>query len=223
MDRFANREDAGRMLAVQLAAFAKEHPLILGLPRGGVAVAYEIARALRADLDVLVVRKIGVPWHPELGMGAIAEGGHVHHSREIVSHVAISDRELAEATNEKRREVEERVEKFRGDLPRVPLMGRTVILVDDGIATGGTVLAAIRAARAEAPGKVVVAVPVATPEMVRLLESEVDRVVCLRMQSDLYAIGLWYEDFDQVSDDDVVRLLDRARGDQVVGEQRPVP
>jgi putative phosphoribosyl transferase len=212
--RFRDREDAGRRLAAELRAYAAEHPIIIALPRGGVPVGYEVARALDAPLDVWVVRKIGVPWHPELGIGAVAEGGYVHITPEVLRHIELSDDELSLATESKRREVEERVRRFRGDHPRPVLHGRTVIVVDDGIATGGTVRAAIQSIRAENPSKIVLAVPVAAPDTLGALASEVDHVVCLLTPSNLHAIGLWYEDFSQVPDVEVVRLLDRARHDE---------
>ena len=209
--RFRNREEAGRLLAERLRAFAGEQPIVLALPRGGVPVAYEVARALGAPLDVWVVRKIGVPWHPVLGLGAVAEGGHVHLSRDILERVPLDEGQLERAIEAKRREVEERVRKFRGDRARPVLKDRTVILVDDGIATGGTVRAVIESVRAEGPKVIVLAVPVAAPETVQALSREVDQVVTLISPPDLFAIGLWYEDFTQVDDEEVVRALARAR------------
>ncbi len=214
MNGFDDREDAGRRLAAQLSSYAAERPIILALPRGGVPVGYEIARALQAPLDVWVVRKVGVPWHPELGAGAVAEGGYVHLNHDVIEHIGLSEEELAEIVENKQREVKERVRVFRGDHPPPRLRDRTVILVDDGIATGGTVHAAIRSIRAQAPRAIVLAVPVATPEVVEALGHEVERVVCLHTPADLYAIGAWYVDFTQVSDDEVARLLDRARREQ---------
>lgn len=212
--RFRDREEAGRLLAAELRDCAKERPLVLGLPRGGVPVAFEVARALGAELDIWVVKKIGVPWHPELGVGAVAEGGLVYVSREIMEQVGLTGLDLAEATETKRREVAERVRKLRGDRPRPALRGRTVILVDDGIATGGTVHAAIASIRSEGPKKLILAVPVAAPESLSELGKDVDRVVCLLTPTDLRAIGLWYEDFTQVLDTEVVQLLEQARREQ---------
>jgi len=218
MGRFHNRQDAGRRLAVELAEYATEQPIVLALPRGGVPVGYEVARALGAPLDVWVVRKIGVPWHQELGLGAVAEGGFVHYTREIISRIGISDDDLQAVTQAKRREVEERVRTFRGDRPAPVVRDRTVLLIDDGIATGGTVRAAIASIRAQHPKKLVLAVPVASPDTVRALLPEVERVVSLLTPPNLYAIGLWYEDFTQVADEEVVELLDRARKERGAGE-----
>lgn len=211
MMRFHNREDAGGRLAEELGDYAAEHPIVLALPRGGVPVGYEVARALSAPLDVCVVRKLGVPWHPELGVGAVAEGGHVHLTRGILDHVGLSEDDLAQLIATKRAEVEERVRVFRGGGPPPALRDRTVLLVDDGIATGGTVRAAVRAIRASHPRQIVLAVPVAAPDTLDELAPEVDRIVCILAPSDLYAIGLWYEQFDQVSDEEVVHILERSR------------
>jgi putative phosphoribosyl transferase len=218
--RFRDRSDAGRQLAAELRDFAKERPLVLALPRGGVTVAFEVARALGAQLDVWVVRKIGVPWQPELGVGAVAEGGVVYISRELVEQVGLSGLDLANATETKRKELAERVRRFRGDRPRPSVQGRTVILVDDGIATGGTVHAAITAIRSEGPKKLILAVPVAAPEALSELGRDVDRVVCLLTPSNLRAIGLWYEDFTQVLDSEVVRALELARQEMAAIVQR---
>jgi putative phosphoribosyl transferase len=211
MTRFRSRQEAGEKLAAALEGYAGRQPIVLALPRGGVAVGYEVARALDAPLDVWVVRKVGVPWQPELGMGAVAEGGFVHLSPDIVEQAGLLEERLSEAVEEKRREVEERARKFRGNRPRPDLRGRTVILVDDGIATGGTVRAAIRSIRAEGPRELVLAVPVAAASTMAALAGEVDHTVCLLAPEDLYAIGLWYEDFRQVSDEEVARLLESAR------------
>lgn len=217
--RFRDRQDAGRRLAAELRDYASEHPIVLALPRGGVPVGLEIARELSAPLDVWIVRKIGAPWHPELGMGAVAEGGHVHLSQEILDYVGLSSHTLSKAIEAKRHEVEERVRMLRGDRPRAVLRDRTVIIVDDGIATGGTVRAVIESIRAEGPKKIVLAVPVAAPDVLRTLAAEVDQVVCLLSPVDLYGIGLWYDDFAQLSDDEIVRQLDRAHREQAEHEQ----
>lgn len=214
MARFHDREQAGRLLAAELQSYTGENPLILALPRGGVPVAYEVARALHAPLDIWVVRKIGVPWHPEVGVGAVAEGGYTYLNRDILENIQLSPADLEQAIEAKRVEVAERVKKFRGGQPRPPVRDRTVIVVDDGIATGGTVRAAIRSLRAEHPQAIVVATPVAAADVARTLRDEADRLVSLRCPHDLYAIGLWYEDFSQVPDEEVARILQRARAEQ---------
>lgn len=211
MERFRNRHEAGQKLGAKLAPYASQRPIVLALPRGGVPVGYEVARALGAPLDVWVVRKVGVPWHTELGVGAVSEGGHLYLSEAMLEHVGLTERELSGVIQKERAEVETRLRKFRGKRPRPQLRDRTVILVDDGIATGGTTRVAIQAIRAEQPAKLVLAVPVAPAETLDMLAPEVDEVVALLAPRELYAIGLWYEDFRQVPDDEVVRLLELAR------------
>jgi len=184
-----------------------------------VPVGYEVARALRAPLDVCVVRKIGVPWQPELGLGAVAEGGQVYIDQDLVRTVGISSAELSEAIKAKRLEVEERVKKFRHGRALPSLRGRTVLLVDDGIATGGTVQAAIASIRQHRPEALVLAVPVAAAAVVEELESEVDELVVLLAPETLHAIGLWYDDFEQVPDAEVITYLERAAG-QSSGAER---
>lgn len=209
--RFADRRDAGRKLGALLAGYAVEAPVVVALPRGGVPVGYEIARRLGAQLEVLVSRKVGVPWQRELGLGAVAEGGHVYLSPDIVAAAHIGEEQLTAAIEAERAEVETRVRRFRGNRPAIPLGGRTVILVDDGIATGGTVRAALAALEVAKPRKIVLAVPVASPDILEALAPEVDEIVCPLVPPQLYAIGLWYEDFSQVDDREVVRLLEESR------------
>jgi putative phosphoribosyl transferase len=218
MTRFHDRKDAGRQLAERLASYAAEHPIVLALPRGGVTVGYEVARALSAPLDVWVVRKVGVPWQEELGVGAVAEPEYLYLSDSMLRETGLSEARLADVIASKRREVAARVQKFRGGRPRPALRDRTVIVVDDGIATGGTIRAAVRSMRTEQPKQIVLAVPVAPPEEVRALETEVDRVIALLTPDNLIAIGYWYDDFTQVSDDEVVRLLDLARQEHAAAE-----
>lgn len=205
--RFRNRVDAGRRLAAKLGGYAPDHPIVLALPRGGVPVGLEVARELSAPLDVWVVRKIGAPSHPELGVGAVTEDGHVYLSRDMLRYLGLSDAALLGAIEVKRREVEERVRKFRGDRPRPVLRDRTVIVVDDGIATGGTVRAVIESIRAERPKVLVLAVPVGAPDAIRTLQPEVDQLVCLLVPEHLYGISQWYDDFEQLSDDEVALML----------------
>jgi putative phosphoribosyl transferase len=221
--RFSDRSDAGRRLAAALRGYSDGSPIVIALPRGGVPVGYEVARALEAPLDIWVVRKIGLPWQPEVAIGAVAEGGELVLAATMAKASGLSEQELSRAVEEKRGEVAERVRKFRGAHARPALAGRTVILVDDGIATGSTALAAIRAIRRERPAAVVLAVPVAAADCLHALEGEVDRAIALLAPQDLQAVGLWYEDFEQVDDDEVLRLLQLAqsesRGWKAVGRR----
>ena len=208
---FQDRVDAGRRLAAALSRYGGEDPLVLGLPRGGVPVAFEIARALRAPLDVWIVRKIGAPNQPELGMGAVSEGGALFLDRKIAEAVGATEAEIARIVKRETAEVESRVLRFRQGRPAPQVRGRTVILVDDGIATGGTVRAALLAVRRLAPRRLVLAVPVGALRTVESLRPEVDDLVCLHAPADLQAIGAFYLDFRQTDDRDVLELLGRAR------------
>jgi putative phosphoribosyl transferase len=209
--KFRDREEAGRMLAQRLRTYVREAPVVLALPRGGVAVGYEVARALNAPLDVMIVRKLGVPWHPELGMGALAEGGALYLNQEVLAEVDLTSDDIAKVISEESRELERRVQRYRGGRPLQDLTGRTVILVDDGLATGGTARAAVRALRGFGARSLILAVPVAASETTESLREEVDMLVCVQEPSDLWAIGTWYEDFHQMSDEEVLVLLDQAR------------
>ncbi|MFF3766517.1 phosphoribosyltransferase family protein [Streptomyces sp. NPDC001922] len=215
--RFADRAEAGRRLAGQLDHLRTEHPVVLGLPRGGVPVASEVARALDAPLDVILVRKLGVPYHRELGFGAIGEGGVrvVHDS--IIRMSRVDEADLAEVQRTEEAELQRQALRFRGGRPQIPLAGRTAIVVDDGIATGATASAACRVARAHGAARVVLAVPVAPPDAAVALRSEVDELVCLSTPSAFYAVGEWYQDFAQTPDRDVVDLLARAAPDTGAG------
>ena len=209
--RFRDREDAGQQLGAELRSYAKERPIVIALPSGGVPVGFEVARALGAPLDVWVVKKIGVPWHPELGVGAIAEGGQLSISRNLIDDIGLTGVELAQVTEIKRREVADQVKKLRDQRLRPVVRGRMVVLVDDGIETGATIQAAIEAIRAENPKLIVLAVPVAPPHVLGQLGSRVDRLVCLHTPTELHAIGLWYDDFPSVPDEYVMQLLDKGR------------
>jgi putative phosphoribosyl transferase len=206
--RFDDRHDAGRRLAAELARRPPlAAPVVLALPRGGVPVGWEVARALAAQLDVMVVRKLGVPGHEELAMGAIASGGVRVVSNEVVHALAIPERVIAEAALAQEDELLRRERAYRGERPPVPLQGRTVILVDDGLATGSTMQAAVAAVRASSPRRVVVAVPVAPAETCRVLREQADEVVCLLNPTRFRAVGDWYADFSQTEDDEVRELL----------------
>ena len=201
---YRDRADAGVRLAEHLGAYAgRPAVVVLGLPRGGMPVAAEVARALRAPLDVFCVRKLGVPGDEELAMGAIATGGVVVVNDRVIAELGVSERTLAEVAATERAELERRERAYRGDRAATPLAGRTVVLVDDGLATGASMRAAVRAVRAAGPGRVVVAVPVAAAETCRALETDADEVVCALVPEGFRSVGGWYEDFSATSDDEV--------------------
>ena len=212
---FADRSDAGRQLAARLLPLAGEQPLVLGLPRGGVPVAAEIAAVLGAPLEILAVRKLGAPHNPEYGIGAIAEGGSKILDPEALALLGISNGTLRGIVERERAELERRVEAYRGDRPRPSLRDRTVIVVDDGVATGVTDTAALRAVRRDGPRRLVLAVPVCAPDSLARLREEADEVVCLTAPPQLRGVGEWYADFGQVSDDEVVAALGRARSRRI--------
>ena len=214
---YADRIDAGRRLAAALRHLRQRPPLlVLALPRGGVPVGFEVARELGAPLDVLIVRKLGHPGHEEYAMGAIASGGvrvmnpEAEHSVSAAEVERVAARELGE--------LERRERSYRGDAPALVLEGRTVILVDDGLATGSTMRAAARAVRQRRPAWTCVAVPVGAPDSVEMLQAEVDEVVCPAQPIPFRAVGLWYRHFDQTSDEEVCRLLAAARAARPAGE-----
>lgn len=210
--RFRNRTEAGQMLAKRLIVYAnREDVLVLGLPRGGVPVAFEVAKALNAPLDICLVRKLGVPSHQELAMGAIASGGVRVLNYEVVNWLGISSHTIDEVTAQELRELQRRDRVYRGEKPQPKVKNRTVILVDDGIATSSTMRAAIAVLRAQQAQRIVVAVPVAPPATCEQLGTEVNEVICLITPEPLYAIGLWYEEFSQTSDEEVRDLLARGQ------------
>jgi predicted phosphoribosyltransferase len=210
--RFRDRAEAGRLLARELSAYAgRTDVLVLALPRGGVPVAFEVARALGAPLDVFVVRKLGVPGHEELAMGAIAPGGVCVVNEALVRRLRIPEGTLDEVATAETRELERRERLYRGGRPPVDVRGRTVILVDDGLATGATMHAAVRALRTQGPAAVVVAAPVGAPETCAALSGPADDCVCVLRPRDLRGVALWYEDFTQTEDAEVSALLERAR------------
>ncbi|MDM0068662.1 phosphoribosyltransferase [Variovorax sp. J31P207] len=207
---FKDRRDAGRALAKALEAWrGRPDVLVLALPRGGVPVAWEVAGALGAPLDVLVVRKLGFPGQEEYAMGAIASGG-VRVMGEADAGWPVSARELEAVVAREQAELVRREQRYRGGRPPLDLTGRVLILVDDGLATGATMSAAVQAARAGNPKQVIVAVPVASTEAVQSLSALADEVVCLFTPKHFRAVGLWYQDFGQTSDEEVCRLLDEG-------------
>ncbi|KAB2882404.1 MAG: phosphoribosyltransferase [Pseudorhodoplanes sp.] len=208
---FYNRSEAGRKLAAALARYRDERPVILALPRGGVPVAAEIARALDAPLDLVLVRKIGVPYQPELAMGAVVDGGHpiVVRNGDVMRIAGIAETEFNAACDRELGEIERRRLTYLGHRDRVDIAGRTAIVVDDGIATGATTRAALRGTRARNPKKLVLAVPVAPTDTLAELRSEADDIVCLEDHTTFGAIGFFYADFSQVSDREVINILEK--------------
>jgi putative phosphoribosyl transferase len=208
---FSNRTEAGRRLALRLRDYAnRKDVIVLGIPRGGVPVAFEVARTLKVPLDVLVLRKLGIPGHEELGFGAIASGGIRALNPEIVGALRISPWDIELVTNRERKELKRREHAYRGRRPPLHVTGLTVILVDDGIATGSGMRAAIDALRQMKPAHIVIAVPVAPGSTCDRLRSDVDDLVCLETPEPFYGVGQFYFDFSQVSDQEVNELLDRA-------------
>jgi putative phosphoribosyl transferase len=212
MDKsFANRAQAGEELASKLRAYAgRSDVLVLALPRGGVPVAYEVARALHAPLDVFTVRKLGVPGYEELAMGAIATGGVRVLNHEVTSQLDLSEWLIDTVARREQEELERRERLYRGERAPPDVQGRTVILVDDGLATGSTMRAAAIALKKKRPAKLIIAVPVAAPETCAELRTEVDEVVCAVTPEPFVAVGTWYSDFSQTSDEEVRELLNRA-------------
>ena len=209
MRRFQSRQNAGELLALELAGHVGEKEcLVLALPRGGVPVAHEIARVLNLPLDVLVVRKLGVPGHEELAMGAIASGGIRILNREIIARLGLSQVAVSEVERREMIELERRERSYRGNLPPLDVGGKSIILVDDGIATGSTILAAIGSLRRRGVKRITVAAPVAPESVVTELCKVAEEVVCVVSPKDFGGVGWWYEDFSQTSDDDVHRLLE---------------
>ncbi|RIK79481.1 MAG: phosphoribosyl transferase [Planctomycetota bacterium] len=208
---FHDRSDAGRRLAELLARFRHDaSTLVLALPRGGVPVGYEIARAIGAPLDIILVRKLGYPLQPELAMGAIASGGVIVLHEDAVESLDISRETIERAAQRELRELERQEAVFRGRRPPPDIAGRTVILVDDGLATGSTMRAAVQAVRQQRPRRLIVAVPVGAASTCAEFAREVDEVVCLHRPADFRAVGLWYDDFTPTSDETVTRLLTAA-------------
>jgi len=210
-DRFVDRTEAGKLLAAGLTHYAgRQDTIVLALPRGGVPVAFEIARALSALLDVFLVRKLGLPGQEELAMGAIATGGVRVLNRDVVAYLNIPQRTIDTVARQEQQELDRRERLYRGDRPAPELRGVTVILVDDGLATGSTMRAAIAALKKLEPGRIVVAVPVAPPSAVEELKQEVDEVVCIFTPEPFDGVGRWYQDFSQTTDQEVRDLLKRA-------------
>lgn len=206
---FRDRREAGRQLAATLQAYRDRRPYVLAIPRGGVVVGYEVAVALAAPLDVIVPRKLRAPYNPELAVGAVAHDGSVYLDSPLLRHLDVAEDYLRDETDIQRGEIRRRMLLYRGDRPQPVLNGAAAIVVDDGIATGSTMIAALRATRAAGPAVLVAAIPVAPAEIVGGLRREADDVICLYAPPVFYAVGQFYEDFGQTTDDEVIALLRR--------------
>jgi predicted phosphoribosyltransferase len=218
---FHDRSEAGRVLADKLASYANRPDVfVLALPRGGVPVAYEVARALHASLDVFLVRKLGLPGQEELAMGAIASGGTRVLNEEVVRKLNVPDEVIDTVAAEEQQELSRRERDYRDGRPPPDVRGRTVILVDDGLATGSTMRAAVAALRQQGPGRIVIAVPVGAPETCAELQREADEVVCAQTPQPFYAVGAWYDNFSQTTDEEVRDLLARAAEGQALIHQQ---
>jgi len=223
MSRFTDRAEAGRRLASLLTGLQGEDIVVLGVPRGGVPVAAEVARALNAPLDVILVRKLGLPFQSEMAMGAIGEGGARVLNEDVVRLARLTEEQVADVEARERVELERRGLRYRRDRGRVPLEGRTAIVVDDGIATGSTAKAACSVARSLGAAVVILATPVAPPSSIAELGSSADEVVCLMSPRSFFAVGEWYEDFEPTTDEEVVELLDEAAARLSEGRGQPFP
>jgi len=215
MKRFVDRAEAGRRLAEALQHHQAERPVVLGLPRGGVPVGLEVARGLDAPLDVLVVRKIGAPGHAEFAVGAIAAGVTMLHDA-VIDQLGISRAHLARTIQQEMLELERRNTLYRGKRPPVKVADRTVIIVDDGLATGATATAAVRAIKRHNPRRVIFATPVGAADSVAALKTEADEVVCLEVPADFRAVSLWYDDFSPTTDAEVLECLNQARASAAI-------
>jgi predicted phosphoribosyltransferase len=209
---FNDRRDAGQRLGMALARYRGEDAVVLGIPRGGVVVAAEVAKILLAPLDLIIPRKIGAPHNPEVAIGAVAPDGTAILDERMIAVLGIEDREISRLTEEVQAEVARRMDRYRAGRPAQKLTGRVVILVDDGIATGYTVMAALQAIKKAVPAKLVLAVPVAPPDTVKVLSPEADEMVCLASPDNFYAVGQYYTHFEQVEDDEVMAILEGNAG-----------
>ena len=220
VSRFRNRRDAGQRLAAELRTYAnRSDVIVLALPRGGVPVGYEVATALDVPLDVFVVRKLGLPWHEELAMGALASGGVRILDDDLIRVARVSAEDIERVTAAEQIELERRERRYRGDRPFPDLTGKTVLLVDDGLATGSTMRSAVAALRQEVPRSIVVAVPVAAPATCDAFRDIADDIVCAETPEPFRAVGLWYDDFSQTTDGEVHELL--AQAGVPPGSRRP--
>ncbi len=211
MARFSDRRDAGRVLAQELTAYAgRSDVIVLALPRGGVPVAYEVALALNAPLDIFIVRKLGLPGHEELAIGAIASGGVRVRNEDIIHALNIPEAMINRVAQQELQELGRREQLYRGARPMLDVQDKTVILIDDGLATGASMRAAVSGVRTQHPARIVIAVPTAAPETCNAFEFEVDEIVCAMTPEPFFGVGKWYENFSQITDEEVHTLLEEA-------------
>lgn len=211
MEKYLNRKEAGQILATKLGVYQnQENTIVLALPRGGVPVAFEIATALNLPLDLYIVRKLGVPWHSELAMGAIGSGDVIFFNEALLEGLSLSQKDIDKVIDEERKELKRRELMYRGNKPFPNLKDKTVIVVDDGIATGATLRVVIKALSQQHLKKLLIAVPVAAASTCKEIKAMVDDIICPLTPSDFYAVGLWYEIFDQTTDEEVFHLLNQA-------------
>jgi predicted phosphoribosyltransferase len=208
---FQDREEAGKMLSLKLTEYSDKDTIVLAIPRGGVIIGYQVAHELKVPLDIIVPRKIGAPYNSELAIGAVAEDGSLSLDESAIMYMNVSKSYIEEESRRQITEIRRRQKLYRGETPYPMLQGHAIIIVDDGIATGSTVKAAIASIRKKKPKSVVVAVPVAPRSTVKELEKEADRVICLSTPEFFYAIGQFYLDFSQITDEEVIRLLEKSR------------
>jgi len=209
---FKNRNEAGRLLAERLKLYQDKNAIVLAIPRGGVVVGYEVAKVLKAPLDVIISRKIGAPYNPELAIGAVSSTGEVILDHSLVSQLGVGESYIASEVEQQKAEIERRMRAYRGSRPPLELKGKVVILVDDGVATGSTMLAAIKSVKSSQPQEVVLALPVGPSDAIQRLSEEVDRTVCLSTPEPFFAVGQFYRDWPQTTDQEVVRLLEELSG-----------
>jgi len=208
---FSDRKEAGEILAEKLEKLRLENPVVLAIPRGGVVVGYEVARKLKAPLDVIVPRKLGAPGNPELAIGAVAEDGTIILDSSLIDYLEVDEEYIKKEKERQVKEIKRRLNVYRGRFSRLEIERRDVVIVDDGIATGATIRAAIASVRKRKPASLTLAVPVAPPSTIEKLREEVDRIVCVSTPEPFFAIGRFYKDFRQTTDEEVIRLLEKNR------------
>jgi putative phosphoribosyl transferase len=208
---FKDRKEAGRLLAKALSEYKDKNPVILAIPRGGVVVAYEVAKALNAPLDLIIPRKISAPDQPELAIGAVTEDGTTILNQDILQYLRVPDDYIKAEVKRQEEEIKRRIQKYLGDKPRVPIKGKIIILIDDGVATGATIRAAIASIRKRKPALIVLAIPVGPIDTIEELRKDADRVICLMTPEPFFAIGQFYENFEQTSDKEVIQILNKFR------------